>query len=534
MLSRLKILTILQLSNLTEIKRNKRLFAKIALRILRIVLVTIVMALVVYLFNNFLYITVNIYFVIVMILLSQAFSIGGITSQLMNSLYESKENQILMSFPVTDNDIFISKLIVSYLRELLRSLNFIIPLLIGVGIIKDMGFSYYLGVIVLMFVLPFLATTISSLISIQLTFFKNLFKRYSFLPVILGSVVFVALYLLVSYGLSFLLDQIRIVQLYHSFTNNLYDTMMAISNYATIYKVAGYILYGQNLGLWYPVFLITPVVLFVIVYLLIKPLYFKLASLTFEEARSKKRKAQNEKSNNLFIAFFKKELIVSFRSFGDTLSHYSLLLMMPFVMLIINSIYMRMNRSLNGNTYVLVFNIIITLLIATSSNTASATAISGEGQEFVLLKTAPSDTKTIAWAKILFNILISTLLIFISFVVFRLALPKFPALDLWLIFILVIMINISHIFWSFELDILNPQLNQAMTLGTLRNSPNISKSIGIGFTLSFIAGILALGGTFILGPYVWILLFGLAILLLIVRFVYFRSYLSAYFIDIEM
>ena len=176
MLSRLKILTILQLSNLTEIKRNKRLFAKIALRILRIVLVTIVMALVVYLFNNFLYITVNIYFVIVMILLSQAFSIGGITSQLMNSLYDSKENQILMSFPVTDNDIFISKLIVSYLSELLRSLNFIIPLLIGVGIIKDMGFTYYLGVIVLMFVLPFLATIISSLISIPLTFFKNLFK----------------------------------------------------------------------------------------------------------------------------------------------------------------------------------------------------------------------------------------------------------------------------------------------------------------------------------------------------------------------
>ncbi len=534
MLSRLKILTILQLSNIAEVKRTKRLSAKIAVRILRIILITIVMALVVYLFNNFLYITVNIYFVIVMILLSQIFSIGGITSQLMNSLYESKENLILMSFPVTDNDIFISKLIVSYLRELLKSFNFIVPLLIGVGIIKNMGFSYYLGVVFLTLTLPLLATVISALISIPLTFFKNLFKRYSFLPVILGTIFFVLLYLLVSYGLSFLPEQIRIIQLYHSFTNNLYDTMMAISNYATIYKVAGFILYGQNLSLWYPVFLITPILLFMIVYVLIKPLYFRLASLTFEEARSKKRKAQNEKSNNLFVVFFKKELIVSLRSFGETLGHYSLLTMMPFIMLIINSIYMRMNRSLNGNTYVLVFNIIITLLIATASNTASATAISGEGSEFVLLKTAPSDTKTIAWAKILFNILISTTLIFISFVVFRVTLPKFPVLDLWLIFLLVIMINISHIFWSFELDILNPQLNQALALGTLNNSPNISKSIGIGFTLSFLAGFIALIGNMILGPYAWIILFGLAVLLLVIRFVYFRSYLSAYFIDIEM
>ena len=83
-------------------------------------------------------------------------------------------------------------------------------------------------------------------------------------------------------------------------------------------------------------------------------------------------------------------------------------------------------------------------------------------------------------------------MILISFIIFQITMPLFPVMNTWLLFLLVILINISHILWSFQIDLLNPQLNQYATLGTLNNSPNVSKSIGIGFSLSLIFGIVAL------------------------------------------
>ncbi|HPJ23481.1 MAG TPA: hypothetical protein PK113_01090, partial [Bacillota bacterium] len=69
-----------------------------------------------------------------------------------------------------------------------------------------------------------------------------------------------------------------------------------------------------------------------------------------------------------------------------------------------------MDRSSLGNQFVLIFNVMITLIIIAASNTASAVAITTEGYEFVLLKTAPSNTQQVAWAKMAFNFVFTSVL----------------------------------------------------------------------------------------------------------------------------
>ena len=62
---------------------------------------------------------------------------------------------------------------------------------------------------------------------------------------------------------------------------------------------------------------------------------------------------------------------------------------MPFILIILTCIYVNIDRNSLGISLTYGFIGIISLVMLCASNTASATAISSEGNEFVLLKTLP-------------------------------------------------------------------------------------------------------------------------------------------------
>ncbi|MFA6800940.1 MAG: hypothetical protein WCR19_02385, partial [Acholeplasmataceae bacterium] len=146
---------------------------------------------------------------------------------------------------------------------------------------------------------------------------------------------------------------------------------------------------------------------------------------------------------------------------------------------------------------------------------------------------APSNTSKVAWAKIAFNLIFTNLVILISFILFNVALPIFDSQSIWLLFVFVILVNSGHIFWSFQLDILNPKLSDYAATGSLSNNDNVSKSISVGLVLSLGFAILSLVLFIFMAEIAWIVLIILAILFLMLRFYLFRVYLKAYFVDIE-
>jgi hypothetical protein len=176
----------------------------------------------------------------------------------------------------------------------------------------------------------------------------------------------------------------------------------------------------------------------------------------------------------------------------------------------------------------------IALFITTASNIDSATAITKEGTEFVLLKTAPSDTTKVAWAKITFNVLFSFVIILISFILFQNALPVFPRSDIWYLFSFIILINTGHIFWSFQMDILKPSLSDYAQTGSLSGNKNISMSISTGFALSLVLSLISIMLFFLVREVAWFVLIFIAILFLCYRLYFFNSFLKAYFMDIEL
>lgn len=132
-----------------------------------------------------------------------------------------------------------------------------------------------------------------------------------------------------------------------------------------------------------------------------------------------------------------------------------------------------------------------------------------------------------------FNFVLTSILLLLSFILFRIALPVFNKSDIWFLFIFAFLFNASQILWSFQIDILNPKLSDYAATGSLSNNDNITQALSNGFAVSIIFTIISTAVFLLFKPIAWFILIIIAIIWLAFRFWSFRTYIDAYFIDIE-
>ncbi|MGD9910104.1 MAG: hypothetical protein AB7U79_05830 [Candidatus Izemoplasmatales bacterium] len=514
-------------------KNSKRIYSYYAMRLLMVIFLSVMMGFLLDAIKNIVYIPVNEYFLISVILFTQILSIVSSILGLSNDIYHSKDNQILLTLPAKNDEIFMSKLIVYYLSEFTKNFYFLLPFLIAYGAMSKLGFFYFLNIIPVMILLPFIAVFLASLLSILVTIIDTFLSKHPWLSFVVTILAIILLFVLVYYGISFIPERIRIVELYNSFIVGLTKFLQAVASIGTIYTMIGKMLAGIHVLLSYGLILLTVVLLFVMNYLISRPLFFYLTSKASEQASEKKHRVKREKRRGLFWTFLRKELIIASRSPNELLNNYAVLLFLPMIMYALNSIYMGLNRSSFGNQLVIIFNILIALTLITASSSASATAITVEGSEFVLLKTSPSKTKMIAWAKMAFHFVLSSLLLLMSFILFQIALPIFDKTTIWLIFTFAFFFNASQILWSFQLDVVSPKLSEYASTGSLSENTNIRQSLTNGFMISLFFTLGSILLLLLFPKEAWYVMIGVSLSWFLFRLKNFHDYLEAYFIDIE-
>ena len=99
-------------------------------------------------------------------------------SKVTDALFFSTDNQILLTMPVSPNHVFISKIIVFVFNELIRNCFSLLPWLLSFGIANGMPLYYYPWLIVVMLILSILPVAIASLLSIPTIYIKAFLKRF--------------------------------------------------------------------------------------------------------------------------------------------------------------------------------------------------------------------------------------------------------------------------------------------------------------------------------------------------------------------
>jgi len=535
MFQRIKLLTLLQLGGsrkkLTHTK--KQAVANVLIKLLAIAIITVVMYFILNLIKQVLYFPINKSVLTFLLFVSQYISIVTCTWSLMTILYNSKDNSILLSYPANHNEVFVSKLVVAYLNEFSKNLYFLLPLFVSFGIVNSQAVGFFIISLLMLFIIPIFPVFIGALLSIPLSYMKKLFQKYPWLYVILITGLLVAVFFLVVTIVDAIPKPLRLVAMYNKFVNSFLTFIASANQFGLFYNFITNIMYNINVWLntlWLLLIIVGTVVLTNFISM---PLYFNLASKSREFSTKEKRiKSKNQKQRNTIIAFILKELKLTVRNLNKVINDYFLIIALPIILFIMNAAFSAITLSGLGKCMVVGINILVSLSLVSACNTQSATAITVEGGEFVLLKTAPSKTSNMVWAKIIINFIVSTIFIVLSSLLMSIS-TAITIPYIWETCAIVILFNWAHILWSFQMDLLNPKLRDFAETGKIDGNINANKSVKLGLLLSLLIGLLAvflLNESMELG---WYKIVFIAVGFLVLRLFLFVKNLKVFFKRIE-
>ena len=539
MFRRLRILTLLQLSdrlNLKKYKDSAKLATTITISIVGLGLFTALYCGILYLLCDLIMIPKNQTILTFVLFFVQILSVIACTHGLNKTLYFGKDNMILLSYPANHHEVFLSKLLVYYVYEFIKNFFFMLPLLLSIGIMfKIFSVHYAIASILFLIFLPMFPVLIGAVLTLPLILIKRLLKKIPLIREVGVVAIFIGAFYLLVQIMNAIPVPLRIVALYNQFITNFTSFIVNVNKYSLFYNNVGQILFSENLLISYLILVGVLVGLIALVILLSMPLYFKLASKSQEQANVKKHKNVNKAHKNTFFTFFRKEWILTKRNIGDFVNNYIFMFATPFVVFVMTSIITAIDRNELGYSLTTASIGLVVLMMASASNTSSALAITQEGSEFVLLKTAPADSTNMAWAKIFFNLMFSTIMIIVSFIVVTVFCKRLTNLPtVWLICGGTIIINAALIFWSFELDIKNPSLREYASNNDASAIKNVSTSIKIGLILSFVYTVIVVVALyFVPGTIANIIIIAVPLLFLGFRFFFFWNYLKYVFPRIE-
>lgn len=430
------------------------------------------------------------------------FSVITDTVGLMKSLYFSKDNTVLLTFPATPSLIFFSKLVTYYVYELRKSFMFMVPMFLAYGMVKGYN-PYYYPWLVLMFV--FVSTVpvlISALLSIPAMFIYVFLNRVKILQY--------ALYVLAAAGgilgvwalLGMIPKDINFIETWgetywqiQSFLRSYTET------FAPIYKFTELIV-GKTMGLTNVIFHNETAKSLLIVlavdlgtlglgFLVSKPLFCRMAATPFEFKKKNSVKEKKNKKRSPFLSALKKEWTSGLRSNYFIKLAGILVVIMPMAIYLLGKIYASMKLSYFGQQMTVCFSVMIMLLILTMTSVDIASVYSRDGASSYLNKVQPAPYALLLFSKLFFPMVIAlvgtafTTFIFSGFT----SLDKIQSL---LVGVSVYAIYVFHIFSAAESDIMNPQYKKYATFNDQSSNPNEAMSAILAVLASALTFLIAL------------------------------------------
>ncbi len=445
-------------------------------------------------------------------------SIFGCTVKLDKALYFSNDNPLLLTLPCKPGQVFLSKLIVFYIFELIKNYSFMVPLFIAYGISGGLAVSYYFWVLFVFIFISMIPVLIGAILSIPTMYIYNIFRQYKTLQIVsLLAFVFVIAFgvikviALIPSNINFMKTwgktywQIQDILKHFSQNNSglggfktLFNFASEKGNYRTVIstsiceiligsKIQGsvyYKLFSKDSFVLFGIMIGFIVVLATLSILLVHPLFYKMASKPFEYKKMNKKQKPN-KIISRKVSIIKNEFTLCFRDTDRLFSAVITMLTLPILIFLLNKIYGAMSTKALGNYLEIAFNTLLILVISLTTNTYAASVYSKDGRSSYLIKVQPSKYQPLLFAKLLFNTAFMT----IGFIATYIVIYKVAHLTAMQSLFLVggcYLIYLAHTLYSANQDIMNPQLELYANIGNSDNNPNETNSMVLAFILSLL------------------------------------------------
>ena len=428
-------------------------------------------------------------------------SIISCTLKLTKALYYSKDNTILLTLPCSPTQVYLSKLIIFFVFELKRNFGFLVPLFIAYYISHGYGFIFYIWVLVCFVIISVFTVAISALLSIPSMWFYNFFRQKKSLQIASLLVVIGVVYFALIKAISLIPANIDLIETWHK---TFYDIQDFLANYTLNFRhfvnVSKLVLgdlyfnivlfkFGAMLIRFGMVLMLT-LILLVLGLLIVGPMFYKMASKPFEFIKNEVKPKKNRKINSRFTSLWV-EMISTIKSIDKVFYHIGILISTPLLIFLLNKIFLAMNTRALGDYMIVCFNVLIILLVSLNSNCHVSSIFSKDGRSSYLIKIQPVKPYVLLASRLVPSVTVVTLsLVGSMMILFNTT--NIKNTDIILLMFGILFIYLAHMFYSAELDIMNPQYEAYATMGNSDNNPNETKSTVVAFAISFLVAIVVL------------------------------------------
>ncbi|MCM1404711.1 MAG: hypothetical protein NC133_04425 [Prevotella sp.] len=408
------------------------------------------------------------------------------TVGLSKTLYQSPDNQVLVTYPVNPNLLFLSKMLIYYLAEYRKAFNFVIPIFVAYGLISHSTPLFFLWLPLMFILLTAVPVLLGGLLSIPMHYVLRYLNRY----LILKTVLFAAAIIAIAFGfvhtINLIPSNINLIRIWGTVAVTIRRFLATFTNifwplYAVTTCLCG--TYQQlTLQQWTTYSWQVPLILMVLIVVLTainmvtaRPLYLKMITKDFEFNKAKAPHPRPNRALPPLWAACVYETKRHLRNQNITAVTIGTLIIAPITMLLVNRIYAAINTRLLGDYLTIAFNVLILCLFSLAHNINVSSVYSRDGAALPLNKTKPQRPCQVILPKLTYNAVTSLIILWLSTSIFL----SFANLSVWDSIGCVVMLTavmFTHLLWSAEFDFLHPNTNG--------NHKSETKSIILCFGLS--------------------------------------------------
>lgn len=413
----------------------------------------------------------------------------GISSTI-KVLYYKGDNEILMRYPVSGAEVFISKTLFLFLSQFIVTTVVMAPFLVAYASVSGLGIAFYVKIPVPILLMVFINFFLSNILAIPIMHLTNRIRN-KFILIIIGLAILVtagfALYMLLFNSMVTYMNDTA----FSVFSDEMVAVIETVAKWLIPAKYFADVMVGKELYIAYPALIgmlgLTLIGMIFIIYFL----YAKTLLNNVEVEGSAFKHVTKNRRRPIFVTLLRKEFLQVFRSVNYSFQYFVLACAMPVMIYFCNEITGRLGENQIGEQIALGMTMLVMLIFATVITSFAATSTSREGDNFYHTKVAPVSIQKQLFAKFTMFFLVSVAANAVCAVVLYFTKQVNLTDAIWL-FVMVELVAIAETLIAMRMDIAHPYFNLSGEGEVVNNNASTTLAVAMGFAVAVVIGIICM------------------------------------------
>lgn len=405
-------------------------------------------------------------------------------------LYYKGDNEILMRYPVSGAEVFISKTLFLFLSQFIVTTVVMAPFLVAYASVSGLGVAFYVKIPVPILLMVFINFFLSNILAIPIMHLTNRIRN-KFILIIIGLAILVtagfALYMLLFNSMVTYMNDTA----FSVFSDDMVAVIETVAKWLIPAKYFADVMVGKELYIAYPALIgmlgLTLIGMIFIIYFL----YAKTLLNNVEVEGSAFKHVTKNRRRPIFVTLLRKEFLQVFRSVNYSFQYFVLACAMPVMIYFCNEITGRLGENQIGEQIALGMTMLVMLIFATVITSFAATSTSREGDNFYHTKVAPVSIQKQLFAKFTMFFLVSVAANAVCAVVLYFTKQVNLTDAIWL-FVMVELAAIAETLIAMRMDIAHPYFNLSGEGEVVNNNASTTLAVAMGFAVAVVIGIICM------------------------------------------